>query len=202
MQIVSDQLDAFSLSKSDTILLIYESITGNSKKLACSVHEELEALGFKARLCEAGKLKLHEDEAVSEFENASLVVLLGWVKRSSFSPKIKQLLEVHAKHLCDKKLAIMYTAGFVREPYPQKIYTLMQEDLLACGLSKDQVLGFYLCQGKMPESTKQRYLSGKDRHATSPEMIKLKIANWEEALKHPSEDDLKAAKDFISQIIA
>ena len=61
----------------------------------------------------------------------------------------------------------------------------------------NEVIGSFMCQGKMPETVLQRYLKLKEgNHA--PDNINLLIDNYYEALKHPNNDDIENLKKAIA----
>ena len=46
-----------------------------------------------------------------------------------------------------------------------------------------------MCQGKMPQSVKDRYIKMKEQ-ANCPPNINMLIENFDRALSHPNKDDL------------
>ena len=62
--------------------------------------------------------------------------------------------------------------------------------------STNEVVGSFMCQGKMPDSVLQRYLSLKESDK-APKNIDLLIENYYEALNHPNEEDLENLKKAI-----
>lgn len=125
-----------------------------------------------------------------------LLILASWVNRSTFSPTMMKLVEKLKSEMTDKepiKTALVATAGWVKGDYPERIKSMMTRDVE--GMS--DVQGFFLCQGKMRESTLERYKRGDSQHATTPEMAQIKIKNWEEALSHPDTADLENAREFV-----
>lgn len=192
-------------SAAQEIVIICDSLTGNTKKVCAALEEKLLGLGKRVQHVSIKEALGCESYLVPEMQpgNSSrqkvLLILGSWVKRSGFSPKIMQLLKERAQEFAACDIALVATAGFVGGPYPSKILSTMKEQLAEHDL-QDNFVGYFVCQGKMPVSTRERYLSGTDRHASTPEMIAFKIRNWEEALRHPSEADLMAAKEFIAGI--
>ena len=60
----------------------------------------------------------------------------------------------------------------------------------------NSVFGEYMCQGKMPQSVRDRYMKMK----TQPELpanIDALIENFDRALSHPDEDDLERLRKIV-----
>ena len=59
---------------------------------------------------------------------------------------------------------------------------------------------YFYCQGKMPNTVKERYIKMiKENPKDSNLQVSLK--NFEEALKHPNDEDIENAKKFAKEII-
>lgn len=53
-----------------------------------------------------------------------------------------------------------------------------------------------MCQGKMPQSVRERYVKMKE-NPEHPENIDALIENFDRALSHPDSDDLERLKNII-----
>ena len=85
------------------------------------------------------------------------------------------------------------TAGFGGAPaYFTQILGRVKENL-PTGVS---VVGTYMCQGKMPESVKNRYLKMKEQKE-HPANIDALIENFDSALSHPDADDLDRLRNLL-----
>ena len=58
------------------------------------------------------------------------------------------------------------------------------------------VIGEYMCQGKMPQSVRERYIKMKE-NPEHPANLDLLIKNFDCALSHPDTDDLEKLKKII-----
>ena len=109
------------------------------------------------------------------------------------APKAEELhLELLSK-LRDKKVFLFGTAGFGgSEAYFQKILEHVKQSV---GPS-NSVFGEYMCQGKMPQSVRDRYMKMKTQ-PEHPANIDALIENFDRALSHPDEDDLERLRKIV-----
>ena len=90
------------------------------------------------------------------------------------------------KKLKNKKIFLFGTAGFGgSDEYFDKIVSKTKEAID----ESNTVIGEYMCQGKMPQSVKDRYIKMKER-ANCPPNIDMLIENFDRALSHPNNDVL------------
>ena len=64
--------------------------------------------------------------------------------------------------------------------------------------SSNAVIGEYMCQGKMPQSVRKRYVKMKE-NPEHPANLDMLIANFDCALSHPDMDDLEKLKKIIKK---
>lgn len=163
------------------VAIIYKSLTGNTKQVAEAVRdaltdEEIVYVGAPAQETEAD------------------VYFVGsWTDKGMCDGEIAEFL----KTLDGKKIAFFGTAGFGgSEEYYQALYTR------TCGVipASNEMLGRFYCQGKMPMSVRDRYVAMLREH---PEDKKLEasVENFDEALSHPDENDLKRAAEWAREMI-
>ena len=62
--------------------------------------------------------------------------------------------------------------------------------------SSNTIVGEYMCQGKMPQSVRERYVKMKE-NPEHPDNIDALIENFDKALSHPDADDLERLKNII-----
>ena len=62
----------------------------------------------------------------------------------------------------------------------------------------NEYLGAYICQGKMPISVREKYLSMKTPENTK--MINAMLRNFDMAMLHPDTQDLEGAKAFVQKV--
>ena len=104
----------------------------------------------------------------------------------------KACLELLRK-LRNKKIFLFGTAGFGgSEAYYQKILT----NVHAAIDGSNTVAGEYMCQGKMPQSVRDRYVKMKEMPDAKPNLDAL-IENFDNALSHPDAEDLERLKQAV-----
>ena len=163
------------------IAIIYDSITGNTKKIA-----------------EAIKEACNEHEVIfgdmdTDINEADLVFVGSWTDKGNCSQKVKEKLE----KMNYKKIAIFGTAGFGGSAeYFENLYQRIKQ----CIPQTNEILGHFYCQGKMPLTVKDRYVKMITEH---PEDKKLQVSleNFEKALTHPDTKDVENAKEFAKEMI-
>lgn len=89
------------------------------------------------------------------------------------------------------------TAGFGgSQEYFDKILSSVQK----CLGASNTVIGTYMCQGKMPQSVRERYVKMKNSPLPIPNVDKM-IENFDTAVSHPDETDLQKLKYAVAQCI-
>ena len=95
--------------------------------------------------------------------------------------------------LRNKKLFLFGTAGFgVSEAYFRKVLDRVCQSIDA----SNTIVGEYMCQGKMPQAVKERYLKMKEQ-PEHPANLDMLIENFDRALPHPDAADLEKLRSAI-----
>lgn len=149
--------------------IVYTSLTGNTARLAQALRDSLPAgdcLYFGA-----------PDAAALAAE----VIYAGfWTDKGTCDKPMETFL----RSLTDQKVFVFGTAGFGGAPtYFDQILARVRGNLA------DSVtwLGGWMCQGKMPQSVRDRYAAMEENsHRTAM------IENFDKALTHPDDADLAA----------
>lgn len=101
-------------------------------------------------------------------------------------------LELLSK-LKNKKIFLFGTAGFGgNDTYFNKILEQVRQSID----SSNEVIGAYMCQGKMPQSVRDRYIKMKE-NPEHPANLDMLIENFDRALSHPDADDLERLKKTL-----
>lgn len=153
--------------------LVYDSQTGNTAQLADTIRSMF--------------------EIVDDFSSCDLVFIGSWTDKGSPSTKVQDI----CKKIKNKKIFYFATCGFGgSKSYYQQLFEK------ACSYfdPSNEVLGYYICQGKMPMSVRERYQSMLAKQPDS-QALKAQIENFDRALDHPNSQDLQALKDEIRQCI-
>ena len=149
--------------------ILYSSPTGNTKMLAEAIRDAL------------------SEEDCDYFgpckEVDSDMLYIGfWTDKGNADANTLKLLET----LKNKKIFLFGTAGFgVSEEYFQRILNNVKTSIDA----SNTIVGEYMCQGKMPQSVRDRYVRMKAQPDHMPN-IDMLIENFDQALTHPDKNDL------------
>ena len=158
--------------------IVYSSSTGNTKKLADTIYAVLP----KENCDYFGVPK--EGGLYSE-----MLYIGFWTDKGNADKSTLTLLST----LKNKKIFLFGTAGFGgSEAYFQKILDHIKQSVDP----SNTVVGEYMCQGKMPQSVRNRYMKMKAQ-PEYPANIDALIDNFDRALSHPDEDDLERLRKII-----
>ena len=95
--------------------------------------------------------------------------------------------------LKNKQIFLFGTAGFGgSDIYFRKILNQVKQFVDASNV----IFGEYMCQGKMPQSVRERYVKMIE-NPEHPDIIDALIENFDKALSHPDADDLERLKNII-----
>lgn len=155
--------------------IVYSSRTGNTALLAQTIREALPAgdcLYFGA-----------PDARALE---ADTIYVGFWTDKGTCDETISSFLQ----SITGQKVFLFGTAGFGGAPaYFAQILQRVEQNL------KDaNVVGSYMCQGKMPEAVRSRYLAMEE----SPRRTAM-LENFEQALSHPDAQDLARLKEAVAR---
>ena len=161
--------------------VLFSSQTGNTKILAQAIAQALPAAGCDYFGDYQGRVP------------SSPVLFVGfWTDKGTADAATLELLKI----VKNKKIFLFGTAGFGGSAaYFQKILLRVQENLDA----GNQVIGTFMCQGKMPLSVRQRYDKMKEQPNPAPNLDML-IANFDRALTHPDEQDLQRLQEAVCAV--
>lgn len=158
--------------------IVCTSKTGNTKQLADVIQSSLP----EEKVIYAG---IPQAEALQ----ADRIYVGFWTDKGTCCTEIKDFLKL-AK---DKEIFLFGTCGFGgSEAYFQKVLTAVKKNIDA----SNTIVGTYMCQGKMPQSVKDRYLKMKKSPVPIPNVDQM-IANFDAALTHPDEQDLEKLKKML-----
>ena len=150
--------------------VVYNSLTGNTKTLADTI------------------------KSVLPNNNNDDIVFVGfWTDKGNADSKTIEYLKL----LRNKKIFLFGTCGFGgSEAYFERILTNVKGNID----SSNQIIGEYMCQGKMPQSVRERYLKMKESNNCPPNIDAL-IDNFDKALTHPDEKDLEKLSQKVLQTL-
>ena len=150
--------------------VVYNSLTGNTKMLADRISEILP----------------------NDDDNDDIVFVGFWTDKGNADSKTIEYLKL----LRNKKIFLFGTCGFGgSEAYFDRILTNVKSNID----SSNEIIGEYMCQGKMPSSVRERYLKMKESDNCPPNIDAL-IDNFDMALSHPDKKDLEKLSQMVSII--
>ncbi len=161
------------------IAIVYSSKTGNTKDIATKIAEAI-----KDDVIYLGEPKKDID--------ADLFFIGSWTDKGNASNEILDFIAT----LENKKIAIFGTAGFGGS----KEYFANLFDRVCKHISNsNKILGYYYSQGKMPLAVRSRY-EALIKANPLDEKLQVSLKNFDEALKHPNEEDFNNAKSFALEM--
>lgn len=158
-------------------MVLYQSETGNTKKLATSIFAALPGMAKDLRSI----------DELSSLPEASTYFIGFCVHRGTCSLEIGNLLST----ISGRNVALFGTCGAGNtDNYYKNI-----ENSARIWLEDDNAyLGGFFCQGKMPLQIRQKYesmLNGDEEHDRH---LKLQLLNFDEAMIHPTKEDLNTPR--------
>ena len=152
--------------------IAYSSRTGNTAQLAQAVREALSE--------QEGR---YFGEPHAEALVADTIYVGFWTDKGTCDEQTAHFL----KGLTNQRIFLFGTAGFGGAPaYFDQILGRVKENLGP----NVQVVGTYMCQGKMPQGVRDRYEGMED----SPRRTAM-LENFDRALCHPDQGDLDRLKE-------
>ena len=159
--------------------IIYSSKTGNTKKLAETIYKILPRNECDY-YCAADKI---------DYELSDVIYIGFWTEKGDADSLTIEFL----KQLKNKKIFLFGTAGYGEsEKYFKNIVDNVKKNID----SSNTIIGTFMCQGKMPLSVLERYKRMKEQKSFMFNIDNL-IANFDKALSHPNENDIKKLEKTI-----
>ena len=161
--------------------IVYSSMTGNTHMLADLVRETLPE-------ADCVYFGVPAEEALA----ADRLYVGFWTDKGSCDEAAAEFL----KTLKNREVFLFGTAGFGGSPdYFEKIIASVKAQLD----SSVTVVGSYMCQGKMPQSVRDRYESMRNSPKPIPNLDML-IENFDRALSHPDAKDLQDLEQALKAL--
>ena len=156
--------------------IVYSSHTGNTALLAQALRQALPESDC-----------IYFGTPAPEALAADTLYVGFWTDKGNCDQESGQFLST----LTHQKVFLFGTAGFGGAPaYFQQILGRVQEKIGA----QVQVIGTYMCQGKMPQGVRTRYEAMED----SPRRTAM-LENFDRALSHPDPRDLELLRAAVQQ---
>lgn len=160
--------------------VIYTSATGNTRKLAEAIADELGADLFTT------------DEAPEDLSSYDGVILGYWLRRGGPADKMAKLLPL----ISNQKVAFFQTQGAYSDSEHAITSFARAAALLGRGCT---VLSTFSCQGEVSPKLIERRIQGKTHGHSLP--TEEDFLRWERAKGRPDNEDLKAARQFARNVV-
>lgn len=161
-----------------TEAIIYDSLSGNTESLAKEI-KSIKKNAYYEKI---------NDKLIEELPEYGIYYIGSPIIKGMCTDKIKRLLQ----KIENKKIFLFITTGYKGEDY----YELLTRRILEIIPKSNQILGIFLCQGKMQDAVKERYIKLIQEHPEDKN-LKVSLENSEQAKTHPDEND---KKDLIEKI--
>ncbi|MGI6030891.1 MAG: flavodoxin family protein BilS [Eubacteriales bacterium] len=164
-------------------MVLYSSITGNTRLLADALYRELPQ-----------PAEIRPMETVLE-QNGNEVLFIGfWNDKGHCDKKTQKVLS----GLHGRKVALFGTMGSSDvEQYGQLVLSNVLRELP----EDNEVLGTFLCQGKLAPSARMQYLEMLKNSPDNPRLLE-QLRNYELSQGHPDRKDLENLRCFTRGILA
>lgn len=162
-------------------LVVYASKTGNTQKIAMEIFESI-----------PGKSK--DIQSIEEYtgDEAETYFVGFWNNRGTCSGEIMEFLS----GLDGKRVALFGTCGLGGN----KEYFRMVANQVAAFIPEScEYLGNFMCAGRMPPHILEKYQAMQKLQDNA--QIRSMIQGYEQAMLHPDETDVLAARAFASDIL-
>lgn len=161
-----------------TEAIIYDSLSGNTESLAKEI-KSIKKNAYYEKI---------NDKLIEELPEYDIYYIGSPIIKGMCTDKIKRLLQ----KIENKKIFLFITTGYKGEDY----YESLTRRILEIIPKSNQILGISLCQGKMQDAVKERYIKLIQEHPEDKN-LKVSLENFEQAKPHPDEND---KKDLIEKI--
>jgi flavodoxin len=161
-------------------LIVYSSLTGNTKKVAEAIYK---VFGKEAMLFPV--------ETAPAPTNCDFVIVGFWVDKGTADKKAQEYL----KTIQDKPVALFATLG----AYPDSEHAASSLKNAAAFMdASNQLVGTFICQGKIDPNLIEQFknMPGNHPHTVTPE----RMERYKKAASHPDASDLETAQAIFVDI--
>lgn len=165
------------------ILTTYYSWTGNTKKIAQAINEEL-----------GGDLEPFSN--VSDLESYDFIAVGFFVDRGFANKEAKSFME----KIKNKKVGVFATLG--AKPTSEHAKNVLKNAREFFEANENEIITEFICQGEISKEiiSKIMQMAKKQGDKAVMPITKERLAVWESAKSHPDEEDMKNAKKAFSNL--
>ncbi len=163
------------------IAIIYSSKTGNTQKIAETIYDEVKE-----------NADIFSVEKAPPLDNYDILFIGGWVDKGEIDAKARDYLH----SVSHANVALFMTLG----AYPDSTHAKeSMENMIRTLGDGCSTLDTFICQGAIAPKLIEWMKTLPPEHPHAPD--DARIARWEEAGKHPNEDDYQKARCFAQNAI-
>ncbi|PXV96248.1 flavodoxin [Lachnotalea glycerini] len=163
--------------------VLYLSVTGNTEKIAAAIYQSISS--SSKDIC-----KIDGSITTDFAEN----YFIGFYLHQGLAP---EPISAFLKKLHGKNIALFGTCGY---GFNQSYFNHIESKISNIIPFDNNYLGCFLCQGKMPITIRNEYekkLLGDEKNYILNNLIK----NFDNAMLHPNEEDIKNAETYAQEVI-
>ncbi|WP_281655495.1 flavodoxin family protein BilS [Eggerthella sinensis] len=164
--------------------IVYDSSTGNTEQLARAV-----AAALPSEDCVAfGRVGDVDRAALAQ---ADRVYVGFWTNRGDCTDELAEVLVT----LGGKDVFLFGTAGFGAD---ETYFAGVVSRVLVHLPESAQVIGSFMCQGRMPAVVRSRYVQTAEAKPEQAARMQQLIDNFDKASNHPNDDDLARLRAAVA----
>lgn len=157
--------------------VLYQSGSGNTKRIAEAIYKSIKS----------ESKQLYNLESLKSFPQADVYLIGCGIRNNTYSMALLNALdEIHSG-----KVAVFATCGY---PITQAYRDRLTKALDIWMPDGAENLGLFLCQGRIAEHQKERWLAAIPDHRSQLEKI------YAEAESHPDREDIWQACEFAAHV--
>ena len=157
--------------------VIYQSASGNTKRIAEAIYKSIKS----------ESKQLYNLEGLNEIPLADVYLIGCSIRNNTYSMALLDALD----EITYGKVAVFATCGYpTTESYRNRLAKAL-DIWMPDGVEN---LGLFLCQGRIAEHQKERWLAAIPDHRSQLEQI------YAEAESHPDREDIRQACEFAARV--
>lgn len=164
------------------IAIVYDSVTGNTKKLVDVIYDE--CMDFDVHVY---------TNFCDDILGADLLFCGSWTYKGEPSDKMKDIYQ----RLDNKKIFIFGTCGFGGS---LQYYKLIFDNTCKYINKSNNILDYYFCPGKLPYRMKNKYVQMLEENPNDKKVTKM-LENFNNVLDRPNYIDLDELRGRVRKII-
>lgn len=164
------------------IAIVYDSITGNTQKLAKVIFDA----------CKGNEVFVY-DEYNDDILKADLLFMGCYTYNNGLSDKMKRIY----RKISNKEIFIFGTCGFENS---KEYYKEILQNICDYIPASNKIVGCFFCPGRLPYLYLEKYKAELKAEPKSKK-INLMLENFDMVLKHPNQEDFDKLESKVKFIL-